>query len=326
MKRRGVLVICGGSLIALSLKARAQKSPAVIGFLGGQVPQGRNPRSEALLEGFRKNGLLPGRDFIFEARFSEGDDDRYPELARELATRKARMILANTPGAVRAAQQLDPPIPVIMTYINDPVDAGLISSLAHPGNHTTGTASLNEDVTAKVLEFAKQILPNATKVAVVHNPNNLTHDRLLQSLASSLPSIGLASIPFALRPRDDLDRLFSALTAAQVDAVLLLGDPSIIETLRDRLSILAIAGKLPVFSTSMIATEAGALLSYGGAIDKILLRTGYYAKRILDGANAGELPVEQPTEVILVINLKTAKDIGVEISPTLLARADRVIE
>ena len=326
MKRRQFLVVIASGLAAWPLKLSAQKSPVVIGFLGGQAtPPPKDAQGNALMEGFRNNGLVPGRDFEFEARFTGGDDGRFPELARELARLKARAILANTPAGVRAAQQLDPPIPVVMTLMNDPVGAGLISSLARPGNHTTGTANLNEDVTPKVLDFVREILPKATKIAVLYNPLNSTHAAILENFSSKSASAGVVLIPLQLKPRDNLDALFSKLAAERVDAVQILGDPAIGD-LRDRLATLALAQGLPLFSTSSIVTEAGGLLSYGGPVNKMLSRMGYYVRRILDGADPGDLPVEQPTEVILVINMKSAKALNLEIPPSLLGRADQVIE
>ena len=326
MKRRDFLIVAAGGLTTWPCELRAQKSPIVIGFLGGQAtPPPKDAQGNALFEGFRDNGLVPGRDFVFEPRFTGGDDDRFPELARELARLKARVILANTPAGVRAAQQLDPPIPVVMTLMNDPVGAGLISSLARPGNHTTGTANLNEDVTPKVLDFVREILPKATKIAVLYNPLNSTHAAILENFSSKSASAGVVLIPLQLKPRDNLDALFSKLAAKRVDAVQILGDPAIGD-LRDRLATLALAQGLPLFSTSSIVTEAGGLLSYGGAVNKMLSRMGYYVRRILDGADPGDLPVEQPTEVILVINMKTAKALNLEIPPSLLGRADQVIE
>jgi putative tryptophan/tyrosine transport system substrate-binding protein len=324
-RRQVVAALCAVPTLC-PLKALAQKPAIVIGFLGGQIPQGKNSRGEALIEGLRSNGLIVGRDFVLVARFSGGDDERFPELARELAKSKARMILANTPAAVRGAQQLDPPIPVVMTYVNDPIGAGLISSLAHPGNHTTGTANLNEAVTLKALELAKEMLPGSTRIGVLHNPRDVTHDTILRDLSLKSSGLGVDLIPIGLRPHDDLNALFSRFESERLDAVQLLGDPSIIETLHDQLGALALRQRMPIFSTSAVATEAGGLFSYGAPVNKILLRTGYYVKRILDGAEAGELPVEQPTEVILVINLKTAKAIGVDVPPALLARADLVME
>ena len=326
MNRRQFLVAFASGIVAWPFKLQAQKSPVVIGFLGGQAaPPPKDAQGNALMEGFRQNGLILGRDFLFEARFTGGDDNRFPELARELARLNAKAILANTPAAVRAAQQLSPPIPVVMTLMNDPVGAGLISSLARPGNHTTGTANLNEDITPKVLEFVREILPRARKIAVLYNPQNPTHAAILRNFMSRSSGGGFAVIPLELRPRDNLEALFSNIAAEQVDALQILGDPAIGD-LRDRLARLALAQGLPLFSTSSIVTEAGALLSYGGPVNKMLSRTGYYVRRILDGADASELPVEQPTEVVLLINMKTARALNLEIPASLLSRADQVIE
>jgi len=326
MKRRDFIVFLGGTTLVWPCVSRAQSPPIVIGFLGGQAtPPPGDAQGNSLMQGFRNYGLIQGRDFIFEPRFTGGEDDRFPELARELARLKARVILVNTPAAALAAQSLDPPIPVVMTLMNDPVGAGLVSSLAHPGHHTTGTANLNEDLTPKILEFIGEILPNLTKVAILHNPLNPTHAPILTDLRAKTEGTRITLTPLALKPRDNLANLFSTITVEKPDAIQLLGDPAIGD-LRFQLATLAKAQKLPLFSTSSIVTDAGGLLSYGGPVNKMLSRMGYYVKRILDGANAGDLPVEQPTEVILVINLKTAKAIGIEISPTLLARADQVIE
>jgi putative tryptophan/tyrosine transport system substrate-binding protein len=326
MQRRHFFVVVAGGLTMRPLTLVAEASPVVIGFLGGQTtPPPSDAQGNALMQGFRDYGLIPGHDFIFEPRFTGGDDDRFPELARELARLKARVILANTPAGARAAQRLDPPIPVVMTLMNDPVGAGLISSLAHPGNHTTGTANLNEDLTPKILEFVRDILPNSTKVAILHNPLNPTHPPILANLRAKTEAMRIELVPLALKPRDNLGTLFSMITAEKAQAIQLLGDPAIGD-LRFQLAALAQAQKLPLFSTSSIVTEAGGLLSYGGPVNKMLARMGYYVKRILDGANPGDLPVEQPTEVTLVVNLKTAKAIGIEISPSLLARANVVIE
>jgi len=170
------------------------------------------------------------------------------------------------------------------------------------------------------------MLPTATKIAVLYNPPNSTHLAILQNLLSKSSGAGVEVIPSTLKPHDELDALFSRLTTERMDAVQLLPDPAVSETLRDRLAALALAQKLPLFSNSETATDTGALLSYGGPIYKMLSRMGYYVRRILDGADAGDLPVEQPTEVILVVNLKTAKARGVEVPAALLARADRMIE
>ena len=307
--------------------ARAQRPQPVIGFLGSQAaaPPRTDPQTIALHQGFLDYGLIQDRDFIFEQRFTGGADERFPEFARELARLNARMIVTNTPAGVRAVQRLDPPLPVVMTNMNDPVGAGLVASLAHPGNLTTGTASLNEDVTPKLLEFLREVVPKASIVGVLFNPLNPTNPVIVENLRGKAASVGLKTVPVAFKPRDDLDALFAALMAQHPDALQIIGDPGIGD-LRDRVATQARTHRLPLFSTSLLVVEAGGLVSYGASVYKILRRTGYYVRKILDGADPSNLPIEQPTGVELIVNLQTAKILGIEIPATLLARADRVIE
>ncbi len=307
--------------------ARAQKPQPVIGFLGSQAaaPPRTDPQTIALHQGFLDYGLIQDRDFIFEQRFTGGADERFPEFARELARLNARMILTNTPAGVRAVQRLDPPLPVVMTNMNDPVGAGLVASLAHPGNLTTGTASLNEDVTPKLLEFLREVVPKASIVGVLFNPLNPTNPVIVENLRGKAASVGLKTVPVAFKPRDDLDALFAALMAQHPDALQIIGDPGIGD-LRDRVATQARTHRLPLFSTSPLVVEAGGLVSYGASVYKTLRRTGYFVRKILDGADPSNLPIEQPTEVELIVNLQTARILEIEIPATLLARADRVIE
>ena len=319
MRRREFITLFGGVAVAWPLAAWAQKAPVVIGFLGSQAaaPPPKDPQTIALNQGFLDYGLIQGRDFVFEQRFTAGDDERFPEFARDLARLQARMILANTPAGVRAGQRLDPPIPVVMVIMNDPVGAGLVASLAHSGNHTTGTASLHEDVTPKLLEFLREIVPNARVLGVLFNPLNATNPIILENLRVKADSVGVKVLPIAFKPRDDLDALFAVLGAQHLDALQIIADPGIVD-LKHRITALAAAHRLPLFSSSLV--------SYGASVNKILRRTGYYVKKILEGANPTDLPIEQPTGLELIINLKTAKMLGIEIPATLLARADQVIE
>jgi putative ABC transport system substrate-binding protein len=327
MRRREFITLFGGVAVAWPLAAWAQKAPVVIGFLGSQAaaPPPKDPQTIALNQGFLDYGLIQGRDFVFEQRFTAGDDERFPEFARDLARLQARMILANTPAGVRAVQRLDPPIPVVMVIMNDPVGAGLVASLAHSGNHTTGTASLHEDVTPKLLEFLREIVPNARVLGVLFNPLNATNPIILENLRVKADSVGVKVLPIAFKPRDDLDALFAVLGAQHLDALQIIADPGIVD-LKHRITALAAAHRLPLFSSSVLIVEAGGLVSYGASVNKILRRTGYYVKKILEGANPADLPIEQPTGLELIINLKTAKTLGIEIPATLLARADQVIE
>jgi putative ABC transport system substrate-binding protein len=327
MRRREFITLFGGVAVAWPLAAWAQKAPVVIGFLGSQAaaPPPKDPQTIALNQGFLDYGLIQGRDFVFEQRFTAGDDERFPEFARDLARLQARMILANTPAGVRAVQRLNPPIPVVMVIMNDPVGAGLVASLAHSGNHTTGTASLHEDVTPKLLEFLREIVPNARVLGVLFNPLNATNPIILENLRVKADSVGVKVLPIAFKPRDDLDALFAVLGAQHLDALQIIADPGIVD-LKHRITALAAAHRLPLFSSSVLIVEAGGLVSYGASVNKILRRTGYYVKKILEGANPADLPIEQPTGLELIINLKTAKMLGIEIPATLLARADQVIE
>jgi putative ABC transport system substrate-binding protein len=325
--RRKFLRVAGGAASMYPLTAFAQKMPVVIGFLGGQAqPPPKDPQGNALFQGFVDNGLVVGRDYILEPRFAAGDDARFPEFVRELAQLNVRIILANTPAGVRAAQRLKPAVPIVMTVMSDPVASGLVNSLAHPGNHTTGTASLNEDVTPKLLEFLREILPKANTLAVLFNSSNSTNALMMDNLQAKANPLGISVKRYALRSLDDLDPLFSMLTSEPPDALQLISDALITESLIKRIAAYAIANCLPSFCNSENAFEAGILLAYGASTRKILRRTGYYVRRILDGAVAGDLPIEQPTGFDLFINAKTAKAIGVEIPATLLARADRIIE
>ena len=326
MRRREFIALMGSSAVLWPHATSAQKSPVIIGFLGSQAPPSPNDAlGIAMSDGFRDNGLIHGRDFVFENCFTAGDDERFPTLARELAQKKARIIITNSPAGVRAAQRLDPPVAIIMTNMNDPVGAGLITSLAHPGNHTTGTASLNEAVTPKLIEFVREIVPKAAVLAVIYNSLNPTNPVMMDDLRAKAEPTGISVFPFALRSPDDLDAAFLEIAARRPDALQIISDPRTSD-LGVRIAAFALAHRLPTFSNNVVFVEAGCLMSYGAQLRKILRRTGYYARRILDGANPGDLPVEQPTGLELTINLKTAKALGLSISPTLLARADEVIE
>jgi putative ABC transport system substrate-binding protein len=327
MRRRDFITLVGGAAVMRPRIARAQKSQPVIGFLGSQAaaPPRTDPQTIALHQGFLDYGLIQDRDFIFEQRFTGGADERFPEFARELARLNARMILTNTPAGVRAVQRLDPPLPVVMTNMNDPVGAGLVASLAHPGNLTTGTASLNEDITPKLLEFLREVVPKASIVGILFNPLNPTNPVIVENLRGKADSVGLKAVAVGFKPRDDLDAMFAALMAQHPDALQIIGDPGIGD-LRDRIAAQARTHRLPLFSTSLLVVEAGGLVGYGASVYKILRRTGYFVRKILDGADPSNLPIEQPTGVELIVNLQTARILEIDIPATLLTRADRVIE
>lgn len=326
MKRRQFLGVLGGAAIGLP-KAVAQKPLPRVGFLASGAAASINSEVQVrtIKRGLEANGLVEGRDYIFDARFSAGRYEKFPEMARELAQAGASVILVNTIASVRAAQNLVPPVPVVMISINDPIGTGLIASLARPGGHTTGVATLNEDLTPKLLEFQRAILPKATSISALYNPGNPTNLDFLKKLREHADPLGMVVIPTAVRSRDELEAAFAAFPAHRPDALLVISDSGLLD-LMDRIAALALMGRLPTFATSPDFARFGGLMAYGASREKLYFRATSYVKKILDGANPGDLPVEQPSQIELWINLKTAKALDLTIPASLLATADEVIE
>ena len=327
MRRREFITLLGGAAATWPLAVRAQKSLVRIGYLAsgaGTSPIGID-RVAAIKEGLRDNGLIEGRDYILEMRFASGEYDRFPDLAHELAQARVSIIVTNTIASVRAAQKLSPPLPIVMVPINDPVGVGLVASLARPGGYTTGIASLNQDLTPKLLEYQRMILPKARVLAALFNPSNPSNLRFLNDLGPRAGEMGMTILPIELKSPQGLDAAFSVIAAHRPDVLQVLADSGNID-FSDRISALALAQKLPSFSSISTYAEHGGLLSYGANAKKFYLRAGYYVKKILDGANPGDLPVEQPTQIELWINLKTAKVLDLDIPMNLRQLADQLIE
>jgi putative tryptophan/tyrosine transport system substrate-binding protein len=325
MRRRAFITLIGSAAIG-SMSARAQKLP-VIGFLasGSASSAGSAAQIDAIRQGLRNNGLIESRDYLLEARFAAGNYDKFSEMARELARAGARVMLVNTIASVRAAQNLSPPVAVVMLAINDPVATGLVASLARPGGNTTGMATMNEDLTPKLLDIQHEIIPDARTIAVLFNPINPTNPPYVDKLRTAAGAIGMTVQPVELTSPDRLNPAFATIAAQHPDTLHIVADAGIID-LHDRVAALALAQKLPSFSTLSGYAEFGGLMAYGISLRQLFMRSGYFVKRILDGEKPGDLPVEQPTQIRLVINLKTAKALGLTVPPALLGRADEVIE
>jgi putative tryptophan/tyrosine transport system substrate-binding protein len=317
----------GGSALGWPHETRAQKPPVRIGFLASGAAASINSafQIKTIERGLESNGLVEGRDYIFEPRFSGGRDEQFREMAHELAQAGVSMILANTIASVRAAQRLVPPVPVVMVSINDPVGAGLITSLARPGGHTTGVASLNEDLIPKLLEFQRAILPNARSIAALYNPANPTSPAFLENLRVHAGALGMSVMPVEMQSRDELEAAFAALPARHPDALQVVSDSGTLD-LSDRIAALARANRLPAFATSPDFARLGGLMAYGAPREQPFIRSAYFVKRILDGADPGELPVEQPSRIELWINLRTAKALDLIVPASLVAAANKVIE
>lgn len=325
MRRREAIKLLGGVVIAWPLAAYGQPKSATIGFLGAGAADTSAHLVHAIKQGLRENGLIEGKDYVLEPRWAEGHYERFPAFARELADQHARVIMVTTVAAAHAAQQATFAIPIVMALMNDPVGNGLVASLARPGGNTTGMASLNQDVTPKLLELLHTALPGATSIAALFNPTNPSNSVFLDRVRAQAVPLGITVKDFAVNTPDGLDAVFSRIAAQHPQALLVIPDAAILD-LSMRIATFAIKNRIPVVSTDTDLTSAGGLISYGISRREAYRRSAYFVKKILDGMKPAELPVEQPTRILLSVNLKTAKTLGLTVAPSLLVAADEVLE
>lgn len=324
MRRRQFLGVLGAAAIGLP-KAVAQKPLPRIGFLasGGAASINSELQVRTIKRGLEANGLIEGRDYIFEARFPGVRYEQFPELARELAQAGARVILANTVAAVRAGQGLVPPVAVVMMSIDNPVGNGLIASLARPGGQTTGVAGPGESLIPRLLELQRTILPKAASIAVIYNPANPSNPAFLMELRGRAGGASVTAIEVS--SRDQLEAAFVKIDAHRPDLLWVISDSGLLD-LNDRIAALALMHRLPTFATSPEFARLGGMIACGASREKFYLRATWYVKKILEGANASDLPVEQPSQIELWINMKAATTLGVAIPQSLRATADEVIQ
>jgi putative ABC transport system substrate-binding protein len=323
MKRREFITRLGGAAAAWPLAARAQRAGPVpkIGVLG--TPPPGDPTYRALLQGLQELGYTEGKDVLLEYRW--GDPNRFPEFASELVGSKVDVIATFGTPAAQAAKQATTTVPIVMALIGDPVETGVVASLARPGRNVTGMSNLAPGMVTKRLELLKEAVPNASRVAFLWNPGNrdqLAHFTEAQAGAHSL-GVTLQSVP--VRSRDELEQTLPAMMKERPSALLMTGD-TVLQGHIDRILAFAAKSRLPTVHQLRENTEAGGLMSYGTSRPALIRRAAVYIDKVLRGMTPRDLPVEQPTKFELVINLKTAKALGIEVPPTLLARADEVIE
>jgi len=316
-------------LLALPFPARAQQPKKVhrIGYLSNGDPA-TDTRAEAIRLALRERGYIEGQNIATEYRYAEGKLDRFPELLAELVRLKVDIIVVagGTPW-IRAAKNATKTIPIVMTGGGaDPVEAGLVESLARPGGNVTGLTLLSRELGGKRLELLKEAVPKVVRIAFLYDP--AAPDTVLE-LKEILP-VAARALKLTLQPRevraaDDFERLFAALNKQRPDGLYVPGG-ALIRANEKRIVDFALKSRLPSMYQSKEAVEAGGLMSYGADLAKSYRRVAYFVDRILKGAKPADLPVEQPMKFDFVINLKTAKQIGVTIDPNLLARANRLIK
>jgi ABC-type uncharacterized transport system substrate-binding protein len=315
-------------LLATSLAADAQTTGKVyrIGFLTGGSP---GPSTSSLVEefvqGLRELGHAEGRDIVIEYRWAEGKPDRLPALAADLVRLKVDLIVATGSTTAQAAQRATQTIPIVMIGVGDPIGLGLVASLARPGGNVTGTASYGPELVGKNLELLKEIVPNVKRVAIFWIPTNPAHVRSLKDLEEPARLLAIEIRASKIVSADDFEGAFRTASTESTAAVWIFGDPLFI-THRARLATLALNARLPTMFLLRLHVDAGGLMSYGPRLADLYRRGGYFVDKILKGAKPADLPVEQPTKVELVINLKTAKALGLTIPQSVLVRADGIVQ
>ncbi|MBI5848767.1 MAG: ABC transporter substrate-binding protein [Nitrospirae bacterium] len=311
-------------LLLIALPCWAQQPPRIAWLWTGS-PEGEAHISAAFKDGMRENGMVEGRHYILDERYADGKYDRFPALTEELLKRNPDIIMANTIAAVRAAQQSTKTVPIIFVSTNDPVGSGLVASLAHPGGNTTGLSSQNEDAINKYLELLREVLPRASRIAVLSNPGNPSIPKMFERVRVVASSFGIATRAFDVTTPKGLDTVFSEIVHYRPNALLVLPD-SMFSSQRDVISRFATSSRIPTITNNSQFVTSGCLISFGPNRPDIFRRSAIYVKKVLGGAKPADLPVEQPTKFEIAVNLKTAKTFGITIPRSVLLRADEVIQ
>jgi putative tryptophan/tyrosine transport system substrate-binding protein len=324
MNRRVALALLCACVGAVVPPALAQALPA-IGFLNSASAANYSFNAAAFRDGLREAGFVEGRNVVIEYRWAENDYSRLPALAEDLARRKVAVIAATGDiASARAAQAATRTIPIVFTVGSDPVPFGLVSDLARPGGNATGVTLFSSTLMAKRMEFLRQVVPRASSIALLMNPDNLNYDVDARAARDAARSFGLQTTLLNARTPSEIDAAFATIAQSGAGAVLIASDPMFLGQ-REKLAALGARHALPVVSWTRDFAVAGGLLSYGTSITWMYREAGKYAGRILKGAKPGELPVIQPTEFELVVNLKTARSLGLVVPEALLLRANEVI-
>ena len=330
MNQKVILSLLAASVLICFQLAEAQQPKKVprIGYLSQLDPAGESARSEPFRLALRERGYIEGQNIAIEYRYAEGKLDRFPELAAELVRLKVDIIVAaGGDSLIRAAKNATKTIPIVMAGRGiDPVEAGLVESLARPGGNVTGITYLSAELGGKRLELLKEAVPKIARVAVLYDPAT---PRSVLDVKEVLPvaarALGLTIRSWEVRDADGFERVFAALNKQRPDGLYVPGGP-LMDANQKRIVGFALKSRLPSMYSNREFVDAGGLMSYGADLADSYRRVAYYVDRILKGAKPADLPVEQPTKFELVINLKTAKQIGLTIPQSVLYRADRVIK
>ena len=327
MDRRIFVLTLGVGLLAVPLATDAQQPSRVrrIGYLEFGSAASGTAHLEAFRQGLRDLGWVEGQNIAITVRFAGGKHDQLPGLAAEFVRLKVDLIFASTTPAALAAKQATTTIPIVIGFVADPVGSGIVASLARPGGNITGWTHLGLELRAKYMDLLKEALPRATRIGLLWNPANPVHVSSLKVLEDAAQALKVKLHPMGVQDAKELESAFSALTQKHVEALVVLPDGLFLAQ-GDVILALAARSRLPAMYGVTELAEAGGLMAYGVNFSHMFRHGASFVDRILKGAEPADLPVEQPTHFYLVINLKTAKALGLTIPPSLLLRADRVIE
>ena len=327
MTRRKLLLLLGGAMTASRVVRAQQKAMPVIGFLHGGSPEPAAPDVTAFRQGLSENGYVEGQNVSIEYRWAEGSYDRLPALAANFVGRKVDLIVTSggTPAAL-AAKSATSTIPIVFAFVADPVAAGLVASLARPGANVTGFSNISNELAPKRLELLSELVPQARAIALLVNPNNPTvAEALIGDVQEAARAKGLQLSVVKASTESQMDAAFAAFAQLQVGALLVGGD-ALYSSQREQLVALAAHHSVPAIYDGRQFAALGGLISYGTSLPAVYRQLATYAGKILNGAKPADLPVQQPATFELVVNLKTAKALGLTIPQSILARADEVIE
>jgi ABC-type uncharacterized transport system substrate-binding protein len=326
MNRRAFITLIGGAAAAWPLAARAQQAAMpVIGYLGAGFPAPSASIVAILRQGLAEAGYVEGRNIAIEYRFAEGKYDRLPALAGELVRRQVAVIVAVPTPAALAAKAATATIPIVFTAAEDPVKVGLVANLARPGGNVTGGSILFADLGPKQLGLLRELVPTAMRIGLVINPSNMNAADVTKDLTAAGAAMGVQIEVVQASNILEIDAAFASLVRKRADA-LVVGTDSFFFNRRLQLATLATRHAIPAVYNAREYAEAGGLMSYGTSLMEAFRQVAIYTGRILQGAKPADLPVVQSSKFEFVINLSTARALGFEIPPTLLARADEVIE
>jgi putative ABC transport system substrate-binding protein len=309
--------------LASTADAQQPAPPRRIGvLLLAQSPEGEV--AQKFRQGLRDTGYSEGRDVVIEWCFANGDYARLPALAADLVKSKVDVIVVDSTPATQAAKRATSTIPVVMGIVADPVGSGLVTSLAHPGGNVTGLSLMTPEISAKRLQFLKEAIPRLIRVAVLWNPDTPYSPKVIEELKAAAPSLSIELNFVGVRTPEEFGPAFSAVSHAHAQALYVIED-SLFFVHRTTLFKLALKARLPTICGQREYVDAGGLISYGANLGDLFRRSAGYVDKILKGAKPSDLPIEQPTQFELVVNLKTAKALGITIPESILVRADEVI-